>query len=113
MEASNTQHKPDPVEGAIEEKKMIPGGWNKQRGTNNTHSISNRKFCCFSFMIAMVPQNSPTVEFWQEKIEGKLRRANTEPSVDFRRANTEPSVVLRKANTEPSVHFRRANTETY
>ena len=42
------------------------------------------------------------MEFWQEKIEGKLRRANTEPSVDFR-----------KANTEPSVHFRRANTETY
>ena len=61
----------------------------------------------------MVHHNSPTVEFWQEKIEGNLRRANTEPSVDFRRANTEPPVDFRKANTEPSVHFRRANTETY
>ena len=77
------------------------------------HFISNRKFCCFSFIIARVPQNSPTVEFWQEKIEGNLRRANTEPSVDFRRANTEPAVDFKKANTEPSVRFRRANTETY
>ena len=42
-----------------------------------------------------------------------LRRANTEPSVDFRRANMEPSMDFRKANTEPSMHFRRANTETY
>ena len=50
----------------------------------------------------MVHQNSLTVEFWQEKIEGNLRRAKTEPSVDFR-----------KANTESYVHFRRANTETY
>ena len=49
----------------------------------------------------MVPQNLPTVESWQEKIEGNLRRANTERSVDFRRANTEPSVDFRKANTEP------------
>ena len=77
------------------------------------HSISNRKFCCFSCIIAMVHQNSPTVEFWHEKIEGNLRRANTEPSVDFRRANTEMSVDFRKANTEQSVHFRRANTDTY
>ena len=61
----------------------------------------------------MVPQNSRTVEIWQEKFEGNLRRANTEPSVDFRRANTEPSVDFRKANTEPSVHFRRANREAY
>ena len=61
----------------------------------------------------MVHQNSPTVEFWQENIAGNLRRANTEPSVDFRRANMEPSVDFRKANTEPSVDFRRANTETY
>ena len=61
----------------------------------------------------MVHQNSPTVEFWQEKIEGNRRRANTEPSVDFRRANMEPSVDFRKANTEPSVNFRRTNTETY
>ena len=77
------------------------------------HSISNRKFCCFSFIIAIVHQNSPTVEFLQEKIEGNLRRANTELSVDFRRANTEPSVDFRKANMDPSVNFRRANTETY
>ena len=61
----------------------------------------------------MVHQNSPTVEFWQEKIEGNLRRANTEPSVDLRRANTEPSVDFRKANSEPSLLFRSANTETY
>ena len=61
----------------------------------------------------MVNQNSPTVDFWQEKIEGNLRRANTEPYVDFRRANTEPFVDFRKANTEPSVYFRRANMETY
>ena len=77
------------------------------------HYFSNSKFFCFSCLIAMVHQNSPTVEFWQEKIEGNLRRANTELSVDFRMANTEPSVDFRKANTEPSVHFRRANTETY
>ena len=61
----------------------------------------------------MVHQISPTMEFWQEKIEGNLRMANMEPSVDFRRANTEPSVDFRKANTEQSVNFRRANTETY
>ena len=61
----------------------------------------------------MVHQNSLTVEFWQEKIEGNLRRANTEQSVDFRRANTEPSVDFRKSKTEHSVHFRRANAETY
>ena len=54
-----------------------------------------------------------SVEFWQEKIEGNLRRANTEPSVDFRRDNTEPSVNFRKANMVPSVHFRRANTEIF
>ena len=61
----------------------------------------------------MVHQNSPTVKFWQENIEGNLRRANTEPSVDFRRVNSEPSVDFREANTEPSVHFWRANAETY
>ena len=61
----------------------------------------------------MVHQNLPTVEFWHEKIEDNLRRANTEPSVDFRRANTEPSVDFKKAYTEPSVYFRRDNTETY
>ena len=47
----------------------------------------------------MVHKNSPTVEFWQEKIEGNLRMANTEPSVDFRMVNTEPSVDFRKDNT--------------
>ena len=61
----------------------------------------------------MVQQNSQTLEFWQEKIDGNLRRANTEPFVDFRRANTEPFVDFRKANTEPSVYFTKANTETY
>ena len=61
----------------------------------------------------MVHQNSPTVEFWHEKIEGNLRRANTEQYVDFRRANTQPSVDFREDNTEPSVDFRRANTGTY
>ena len=61
----------------------------------------------------MVHQNSPNVEFWQEKIKGNMRRANTEPSVDFRRANTERSVDFSKGNTEPSVHFSRANLETY
>ena len=76
--------------------------WKNFRWTNTEQYISNRKLCCFSCMIAMLHQNSPTVEFQQEMIEGKLRRANTEPSVDFR-----------KANTEPSVHFRRANAETY
>ena len=61
----------------------------------------------------MVHQNSPTVEFWQEKFKGNLKTANTEPSVDFKGANAEPSEDFRKPNTEPSVHFRRANTETY
>ena len=44
----------------------------------------------------MVHQNSPTVEFWWEKIEGNLRRANTEPSMDFRRANMEPSMDFKE-----------------
>ena len=47
----------------------------------------------------MVHQNSPNVEFSWEKIEGNLRRANMEPSMDFRRANTELSKDFRKANT--------------
>ena len=65
-----------------------------------------------------------SVEFWWEKIEGNLRRANTKPFMEFRMANREPSMVFRRANTkasmdfrranlEPSMHFRRANTETY
>ena len=57
----------------------------------------------------MVHQNSPTVEFLQEKIEGNLRRAKTEPSVDFRRANTErrdfprasPSEISRSSPASP------------
>ena len=61
----------------------------------------------------MVHQNSRTLEIWQDKIEGNLRRANTELYVDFRRANTELSVDFRKAIKEPSAHFRRANTEIY
>ena len=61
----------------------------------------------------MVQQNSSTVELWWVKIKENLRRANTEPSMDFRRANTKPSVHFRRANTEVSVHFRRANTVTY
>ena len=60
----------------------------------------------------MVHQNSPTVEFWQQKIEGNLR-TNTEPSVNLRRANTDPSVEFRKATTKASVLFRKADTETY
>ena len=59
----------------------------------------------------MVHQNSPTVEFGWEKIEGSLKRADTERSMDFRRANTEPSVDFRKANSKLSVHFRSPNTE--
>ena len=58
-------------------------------------------------------QNSPSVEFLWEKIEGNLRRAHTEPFMHFRRANREPSMDFRKVNMEPSMHFRRANTETY
>ena len=61
----------------------------------------------------MVHQNSPTVEFSQEKIEDNPRRANTDRSMDFRRANTELSVDFSKANTEPSVNFRRVNMETF
>ena len=54
----------------------------------------------------MVHQNSPAVEFWWEKIEVSLRKANTEPSKDFGRANTEPSKDFGRANMEPSVDFR-------
>ena len=34
-ETSNTQHHPRPVEDIIEEKEMIPGAWNRQRGASN------------------------------------------------------------------------------
>ena len=57
------------------------------------HSISNRKFCCFSYIIAMVHQNSLTVEFWQEKIEGSLRRANTK---SYKKKNVNLSKRVRK-----------------
>ena len=82
---------------------------------NPSHFILflNEKLCCFSCIIAKIHQNSSTVDFWWEKIEGNLRRANTELSIDFRRVNTELSKDFRKANTEPSVRFMRANTETY
>ena len=61
----------------------------------------------------MVHQKSPTLELWWEKIEGNLRKANREASMDFMRDNTEPSMDFRKANMELSVNFRRTNTETY
>ena len=77
----------------------------------NNHSISNRKFCCFSCIITMVHKNSPTAELWWGRLRKKLRRGNTEPSMGFRKANTEPSAHFRRVNTEPSVHFRRANME--
>ena len=67
----------------------------------------------FFFYNSHGQQNSPSVEFWSEKIEGNLKWANTEPSLQFKRANTEPSIDFRKANTEPSMHFRLANMETY
>ena len=56
--------------------------------------------CCFSCILAMVNQNSMSVELLWEKIEGNLRRADTELSMDLRRANTEPYSDFRKANTE-------------
>ena len=37
------------------------------------HSISNRKFYCFSCLIAMVHQNSATVELRQEILGGPIR----------------------------------------
>ena len=57
----------------------------------------------------MVHQSSPTVEFCWEKIEGNLKRANTEPSMDFRRANTEPSfppLLLRLTQNADSVDLK-------
>ena len=45
-------------------------------------------------------QNSPSVEFWWDMVEGTLRRANTEPYMYFRRANTERYIDFRKANME-------------
>ena len=94
-----------------------------QSGFRKEHSISNRFFQCFSYMIDRVHQNSSSMHFrWANTFSGgpiwiqeglyRFRRANTEPSVHFRKANTEPSVHFRRANTELSVHFRRANTET-
>ena len=57
----------------------------------NAHYISNLESFGICFIIALVQQNSQTVEFCWENIEGNLRRANTERSMEFRRANTEPS----------------------
>ena len=57
--------------------------------------------------------NFPSVDLWWEKIEGNLRRANKEPSMDFRKAITEQSMYFRKAITEQSMYFRMANSETY
>ena len=79
---------------------------------NIHHYFSNKFFCCF-FHNSNGKQNSLSVELWWEKIEGILRRANTEPSIDFSSANTEPSMDFIGAITEPSMDLRRANTETY
>ena len=91
-----------------------------------SHSISNRFFQCFSYIIDTVHQNSPSMHFRRpiQIQEGQygFRKANTdsggpiriqEGHHGFRRANTEPSVHFRKANMEQSMHFRRANTKTY
>ena len=63
----------------------ISGCWNEE---SEIGQLMKEFFSC---IITMVHQNSPNLEFWWEKIEGNLRRANTEPSIDFRRVNTEPS----------------------
>ena len=77
------------------------------------HSISNRFFQCFSYIIDRVHQNSSSMHFRRPNTDlGGLIRIQ-EGQYRFRRANMEPSVHFRKANTEQSVHFRRANTETY
>ena len=52
------------------------------------HSISNRLFCDI-FHNSNNQQNSLTVKFAWEKIEGNPRWAHTEPFLHFRRANTE------------------------
>ena len=40
-DVSNIQHDPGPVEGALEKRMIITGGWNSQKepqeSTNNTH----------------------------------------------------------------------------
>ena len=95
------------VDEKKKKKSTLPGS------NSNAISFSNNKFVCFSCIIAILHQNSPTVKFWWEKIESNLMRANTEPGMDFRGANTEPSLDFKKANAEPPVHFRRDNTETY
>ena len=52
-------------------------------------------------------QNSQSVEFWWNNIQGNLRRANAEPSMHFRWASTKPSLEFRKAKMELSIHFKR------
>ena len=54
-----------------------------------------------SCILAMVQQDSPTVESCCEKIEVNLKRTYAELSMDFKRANTEPPVHFRGINTEP------------
>ena len=77
----------------VTEATVFTGEWEPAAGTG-THILSKIGslvgFCCLSCIIAMVHYNSLTVEFWWEKIEGNLRIANTEPSMDFCMANTEP-----------------------
>ena len=80
---------------------------------NIGHSISNRFFQCFSYIIDRVHQNSPSMHFKRANTDSGGPIRIQEGQFGFRRVNTEPSVHFRKANTEPSVHFRRANTETY
>ena len=68
----------------------------------HNHYISNLRFCCFSCIIAMVHQNSQTVELWWEKIRVKTEEGQYGTAFGFK-----------EGQYVPSVHFRRANTETY
>ena len=58
--------------------------------------------CIDGFILALLGfssifshQNSTNGEFCWEKIEGNLRSANREPYMHLRRANTEPSIDFR------------------
>ena len=77
------------------------------------HCISNRFFCCFSFIIAMVDTIPILLNFGGRRLRKILRWTNAEPSMDLSRFNMKTSMDLRKANTKPSMHFKRANTEAY
>ena len=88
-------------------------GTTNGRSIKNNHSISNRFFQCFSYIMDRVHQNSPSMHFRRTNTDsGGLIRIQ-EDQYGFRRANTEPSMDFRKANTELSMYFRRANMETY